>query len=103
MAVGLGLLFIIAVMAMVAYLQFPPQYADKRLVSVFNKFSAGLTAVMFILFYLNGRLNLPFSEDLRELMSLIFAVMLELFMLAVFFIIRNFWMFKPPRRPGGGF
>jgi len=102
MAIGIGLLLIIAAMAFVAYLQFPPQFADKHLVSVFNKFSGGLTVVLCVLFYLNGKMKLPFSEDLKELMAIVFALFLELFLLVIFFIIRNFWMFKPPRRPGGG-
>ena len=84
------------------YIKFPPPYATKKLISVFNKMVLAVTLLFCGAFYWNGRLNLPLSDDLREIVALAGAIGIEIVFLTVCFLLRNFWVFKPPKRPGTG-
>jgi len=97
-ALGLTILAILASLFMAAYIYFPPQFADRYLVSVFNKFSGIFVTVISLLVYFQGRSALPVTQDLRDLFAGFFAVMFEFILLVIFFILRNFWMFRPPKR-----
>ncbi len=98
LAVGVGIILIMAGLAALAYLSFNPPYAEKKALTAFNRATMGVVIILTVLFYLNGKIYLPLSDSLREMMSLIFAFLVELFLLVILFVVRNFWLFKAPRR-----
>lgn len=96
---------IIGFLVLFAYLKFPPPYADKKLVSTYNAMTMAVCGVLCIAWFFNIRTNwMDTVNDKWWLpVALIGALCIETVFLGVFFLIRNFWLFKPPRRPGGGF
>jgi len=98
LTIGIMVVLIMASLAAFAYWSFSPKYVDEKAVAVFNRASMMVVVLLTVLFYLNGKTMLPLSDSLREIMSLIFAFCFELFLLVLLFVVRNFWIFKPPRR-----
>jgi len=101
MAALIFIMIVIGFLILFAYLKILPAYASKKLVSTFNKMTIAVVFLLSILFYFNAELNLPLSEDLRKLVAVAGAIGVEIGLLIICFILRNFWIFKPPRRPGG--
>lgn len=98
-SLGVGVILIMAVLAAFAYVSFTPMYANKKALKAFNQATLVVVVVLTGLLYLNGKTLLPVSSDsLREMVSLIFAFLIELFLLVLLFVVRNYWIFKPPRR-----
>jgi hypothetical protein len=89
-----------------AFFAFQPEYANKKALSVFNwsVLGAGGMIVLALMFNINMFLNMMSTESAGKY-KLPFeiggALGVEILWLAVMFVIRNFWLFKPPRRPGG--
>ena len=98
LAIGIGVIVIMAALALFAYYSFSPRYAEPKALGAFNQASIVIIVFLTALFYINGRMMLPLSDTLREIMSIIFAFCFELVLIAIFFVARNFWIFKPPRR-----
>ena len=99
-------LSIIGLIVLFAYLKFPPRYyANKKLVRVYDLMVMGVCALLILTWVLNLRAEWmdTVNEKWWEPMAIIGALGIEIILLGLFFILRNFWIFKPPRRPGGGF
>ena len=97
--VAIGVVVIMAALAIFAYHSFSPQFAEKKAVAGFNKATIIVVVGLTVLFYIKGKVMLPIGDDsLREIMSLVFAFIFELVFLAILFVTRNFWVFKPPKR-----
>ena len=97
MSLAIILLLMISFVAFLAYLKLPPKYGDKKLISIFNKMVLGVVAVICLFVYLNGRINFPFSPMMKEVMAVLAAVGVEIISLVIFFLLRNFWLFKRPK------
>ncbi len=98
-------LAIIGVLVLFSYLKFPPAYADKKLVKVYDMMVLGVCAVLCLMWFLNIRANWMggINDKWWEPVAIAGALAIETVFLGVCFLMRNFWVFKPPRRPGGGF
>ncbi len=94
---------IVGFLVLLAYINFPPPYAKKKLVSVFDTMVLGVCAFICLMWVLNIRGSLANTADEQYLLplSVAGAVGIEILFLGVCFLLRNFWVFKPPSRPGG--
>ena len=102
MGVIVLLLAIIGFLVLFAYLKFPPPFANKKLVSTFDKMVMAVCAMMCLtwVFYMRGGLIHTSSEKLWQPLAVLGALGIEIIFLSLCFVLRNFWVFKPPRRPG---
>lgn len=99
-----ALLAIFGVAVLWIFFNFQPQYANKRQLSVFNWTVVAMCVMFcigFVLYLYSG-----LGERNRESFFLPFsiggALAIEICFLTVGFLLRNFWIFKPPSRPRGG-
>lgn len=95
--IGLGVLF--------AYLKFPPQYANKKFVGTFDMMVLGVCVVLcgtWVLYVRGGLSNTP-EAKMWEPLAVLGALGIEIIFLGLCFVLRNFWIFRPPRRPGDNF
>jgi hypothetical protein len=102
----IGLLIFIGAAIAWCFFTFQPEYANKKALSVFNWSVLGACAMMCMtfMFYIKGYLSAISSETAGKYklaFELIGALGIESVWLLVMLLIRNFWLFKPPRRPGG--
>jgi len=97
-------LAIIGSLVLFAYLKFPPPYADRKLVGVYDRMVIGVCAFLCLVWFFNARVNWmdPLNDKLWLPIALAGALAIEIGFLGVCFLLRNFWVFKPPRRPGSG-
>lgn len=95
---------IIGALVLVAYLQFPPAFANKKLVSVFDKMVLAVCALLCLAWFWNIRTTWMGTSNDKwwQPVALFGSLAIETTFLGVCFLLRNFWIFKPPRRPGGG-
>lgn len=95
-------LAIVGFMIMYVYLKFPPPYAKKRLVEIFNIMVLAVCALLCLVVALNidSQYANTDEENLGLPLAIAGALGVEIVFLALCFIIRNFWIFRPPRRPG---
>ena len=96
------LMGIIGFFVLFSYLKFPPPYAKKKFVGAFDTMVMTVCTVMCLswVFYLRGGLvNTP-EEKLWQPLAILGALGIEIVFLGLCFLLRNFWVFKPPRRPG---
>lgn len=99
----IAVLSVIALLVLFAYLKFPPRYANEKTVGVFDKMVLAVCGVFCLLWFLNARSTWMGTADDKWWIPLGIAGALgiEIVFLGICFILRNFWVFKPPRRPGG--
>jgi len=93
---------VIGFVVLFAYLKFPPQYANKKLVNTFDLMVMAVCAVFcltWVLYLRGGLINGP-EAKWWEPLAILGALGIEIVFLSVCFLLRNFWIFKPPRRPG---
>ena len=99
----IGVLVFIGAAVAWAFFAFQPEYANKKALSVFNWSVLGAGAMICVAWVFNMKVILS-DEVLRKWKTpfeIIGALGIEAVWLAVMFLLRNFWIFKPPRRPGG--
>ncbi len=87
-----------------AFFAFQPEYANKRALSVFNwsVLGAGSMIVLALMFNIDMFLNMiPDAGKYKIGFEFAGALGVEVIWLSIMFLLRNFWIFKPPRRPGG--
>jgi hypothetical protein len=95
------LLGIIGFMVLWAYLKFPPPYAKKKLVSVFDMMVLGVCAFICLMWILNVRGEYADTDtEWWQALAVLGALGIEIVFLGLCFLLRNFWVFRPPRRPG---
>jgi hypothetical protein len=96
------LLAIIGFLILFTYLKFPPPYAKKKLVGTYDAMVLAVCALLCAvwIFYIRGELVNTSSEDWWEPLAVLGALGIEICFLGLCFLLRNFWVFKPPRRPG---
>lgn len=87
------------------YLAFPPPYAKKDLVRVFDWMVLFVCGLLCLFWFLDVRLSWQNSEYARLAIpiGMVGVLVIESVFLGIAFLVRNFWLFKPPSRPGGGF
>ncbi|MCP4354408.1 MAG: hypothetical protein GY793_02005 [Proteobacteria bacterium] len=92
--------FIAGIMAVFFFVEFSPKYANKHQVSVFNKTVLAVVTVFCIIAFFQGQQNLPFSTLMNTMVAAFISLATEVVLLFFFLLLRNFWIFKPPKRPG---
>jgi hypothetical protein len=99
----IALLIFLGMVVAWAFFAFQPEYANKRALTVFNWTIVGACGMMCLAWAFNVKHVLK-SEDYAKFsgaFAIIGALGIECVWMTVMFLIRNFWLFKPPRRPGG--
>src|SRR6266550_1769404 len=98
-------LAVIGFLVLVVYLAFPPGYADPKLVGTYNMMVLGVCALFSLIWFLNARATWMGTEDDKWwfFLAISGSLAIEIVFLTLCFLLRNFWIFRPPRRPGGGF
>lgn len=88
-----------------AYLKFPPAYANKRQVQVFDMMVLGVCGFICLMWVLNIRSQLIGTSDEDWWQGLGFggALGIEVVFLGVCFLLRNFYVFRPPSSGRGFF
>lgn len=99
-AFAMTFILLVGIAVAIAFLQMPPKYADKQTLSAFNNVVLGVVLLVCLVLYIHGRQNFPFSDELRNAMALIISVGVEIVLLLVLFLLRNFWIFRVRRGPG---
>ncbi|MDE1151985.1 MAG: hypothetical protein PW788_05540 [Micavibrio sp.] len=100
------ILLLLAIGAVVAwaYFSWQPPYANKKQLSVFNW--SVICAMLMICLSFTANMNVLFSDEVVEKYKWPFAIAgslgIEICFLAVMFLARNFWIFKPPKQGGKG-
>lgn len=99
----IGLLCFIGAGIAWAFFAFQPEYANKRALSVFNWSVMGAGAMICLAWILNMKMVLGGEQyaKYKTAFQLIGVLGIECVWLTLMLLIRNFWIFKPPRRPGG--
>jgi hypothetical protein len=97
------LLIAIGFLILVAYLKFPPMYASKKLVGTYDMMVIGVCAFICLMYVLkvHGAMAETRDDMWWEPLAALGAVGIETVFLGLCFLFRNFWVFKPPSRPGG--
>jgi len=97
------LLIIIGFFILVGYLSFPPAYANKKLVRAYDLMVVCVCAFICLMWIFRTHTTMAETRDNMywEPVSAFGAVGIEAVFLGLCFLFRNFWVFKPPSRPGG--
>jgi amino acid transporter len=98
------LTIIIGFFILLGYLNFPPAYANKKLVRAFDMMAVLVCAFICLMYVLKVHVLMADTRDDMwwEPKAAVGAVGIEAVFLGLCFLFRNFWVFKPPSRPGGG-
>jgi hypothetical protein len=98
------LMLIIGIGVLWLYLAFQPKYVNKKVLSVFNGVTLGVTLLVAVSFVANIQVIFgePAYDKYRGAIALCGALAIESVMLLFFFLMRNFWVFRQARRPGTG-
>jgi len=96
-------LAVIGLLLLFVYLKFPPPYANPKLVSVYNKMVLAVGGLLCLVWILTAYTNWAGTPDEKWWIPLAIAgsIGIEIVFLGICFLLRNFWIFNPPRRPGG--
>ncbi len=96
------LLGIIGLLVLFCYLKFPPPYAKRKLVNAFDIMVLVVCAFICLMwiFKMHASLVDTSDEDWELPLAVGGALGIEIVFLGICFLMRNFWVFKPPRRPG---
>lgn len=105
MGAVVALLAILGLIVGWAFFAFQPQYANKQQLSVFNWTVIGACTMLCLawLFNVGQALDTEVYDKYRAVFAIGGALGIEIVFLTACFLMRNFWIFKPPRRPGSGF
>lgn len=95
-------LAVIGFLVLFAYIKLPPSYADQRLVTIYNRMVLTVCSVLCLIFFLSIRAEWmgSINDKWWKPVAIIGTISFEIVFLGICFILRNFWVFKPPRRPG---
>lgn len=98
-----ALLICVGVFVAWAFFSFQPEWANKRALSIFNW--TVLLACLMISVAAGFNVKVIFGQAAFEKYRLpliaVTSLGIEIGFLTIMFLLRNFWIFKPPRRPGG--
>lgn len=98
-----ALLICVGVFVAWAFFSFQPEWANKRALSIFNwsVIAACLMVSAAAAFNVQVIFGPAAYAKYRAPLVAISGLGVEIGFLTVMFLLRNFWIFKPPRRPGG--
>lgn len=104
MGIIIIVLAILAILTLVAYLKFPPPHSNPKLVGTFDMMVMGVCALLCLVWVLHIKSDWAGTPDEKwwVFAAIAGAVGIEMGFLLLCFLLRNFYVFKPPRRPGGG-
>lgn len=103
MGIVIVALAIIGFLVLLAYLKIPPLYAPANLVNIYNLMVMAVCAGLCLIWFLKIRATWMggINDKWWEPVAIAGALVIEIVFLGICFLLRNFWVFKPPRRPGG--
>jgi hypothetical protein len=104
MAPLIALLILIGLAVLWAFFAFIPQWVNARAVTVFNwsaLFACAMICASWV-FYMNVLLSPETLEKYRVALATVGALLIEIVFLGIMFLLRNFWIFKAPKRGGWG-
>lgn len=98
----IGLLFLIGCAVLWCFFAFVPPWVNERALSIFNwsviaacvMICASWVMYMDVLVAASGQGS---DEKFRWPLAAVGALLIEICFLALMFLLRNFWVFKPPR------
>lgn len=85
-----------------AFFAWPPDWADEKQVRVFNwsvVAACGMICLAWV-FNMSVLFDYDYIEKFRWPFAIIGALGIEIIFLGIMFLLRNFWVFKPPRAGG---
>lgn len=100
MGILIAFLGFIGVAVAWAFFSWQPPYANKQQLSVFNWSVIGACGMVCLSYVFNMHVLLS-AEDLEKYrlpLALVGVLGIEIVFLGVVFVLRNFWIFKPPRQ-----
>jgi hypothetical protein len=99
------LMIIVGFFLVVFYLKFPPLYANKKLVATYDMMVIGVCAFICLIYIFRTHAAIADTRDDMwwQSVAAFGAVVIEAAFLGLCFLLRNYWVFKPPKRPGGMF
>lgn len=90
-----------AVAALVAFFFFKPEYNNQKVINTFNAcwlFVTALLAIGFV-FYINNLMAGTIHDKLWKPVAMAGSLAITFVLLTLGLLLRNFWLFKPPKRP----
>lgn len=96
----IALLLMIGLLVLWCFFKFPPRFAPPEHVRIFNIMAFCFCAFLCLMWAIRVRVNLAGTYDEKWIPEMTMAGILaiEIVVLGVFFLVRNFWLFKPKRR-----
>lgn len=96
----IALLFMIGVAVLWAFFAFAPAWVNQRALSVFNWSVVGACVMICLswVLYMDVLLDQDMMDKFKWPVAISGALVIEIFFFALMFLLRNFWIFKPPKR-----
>lgn len=97
----IAVLFILGAGAAWLFFAFPPPFANKKQVGVFNMTVLGVTALLCLAWAFNIKVALKGTPDEEFTTQVVLAgcLAIEFVFVGICFLLRNFWIFKQRRGP----
>ncbi len=98
----IAVLAIFAALVLYAFFNFQPSYGDRKAVGVFNKTVLAVCAMLCLAWFFGVRLEWKDTPEDEWWLSIAIAgaLAIEIVLLGLCLVLRNFWIFRLPRRPG---
>ena len=93
-------LILFAIASFFVFFKFPPPGAQERQLKAYNGMVVGVCALVCITWYMSVRTDFsgPLDQKNIPLVGIGGSAAFATVYMLVFFAVRNFWMFKGPRR-----
>lgn len=93
------LMTLLCAVVLYAFVSFPPPYPNKKPIRVYNMTCIVLCAFFMGIYAANirGLFITPTTEQYAGIFIAVGCFLIELVLLTFFFLLRNFWIFKPKR------
>ena len=105
MGVVMAAAIVMAICAYLLFFLFPPKYAKPEQLSVFNWSVIGVVVMLSVVWLMNADILFKGAafDNYRSFSTVIVLCGIHVAVLVVFFIARNFWIFKPAKTWGRRF
>lgn len=98
----IAFLALIGLTVLWCFFNFPPKYANEKQLSAFNWMVIGVCAMICLAWVaqVGAILQGSVDEEWIKPLAIAGALGIEVVFLGIALLVRNFWIFKPPSRPG---
>jgi hypothetical protein len=96
----IALLGLMGLMVLWLFYTFQPKIVNRRQLFIFNNMAVGLCVVLGLLWYWRTHVAMvdTINEKYMQAVGIGGALAIEIVLLLLFMLMRNFWIFKPPKR-----